>query len=237
MKLYTLCIVLLIIVLTAGCGRSEPTQTSVDNRVPPTLVPSPTPIPTATRTPVPTATPAPAILDIDPTIIALTFEDIPPGFAIDREINNYTSPEYEPQNIKPEALRGLKRGYGVTFLKEAGLQDLFSILAIANINFIYESEEAAQKALELIPYVLPDAELKRVSAPRLGDQSIAYIMRDSSPDDSGDTTELVAYTVVFRIKNILVIVVGGGMAGAGSIDQVAEWAATVEQRIQQIASP
>lgn len=247
--------VLLVAVLVGGCGggAAEPTATPAPANTPaptdtpePTATPAPTdtpapptetPTPLPTDTPEPTATPEPEAVSIDPKSFALTFDDLPPGFSLEEERRDYTEPDYEPQNINPESLTDLEAGYGVTYGKGAGLANALSgMVGIANVNFVYESVDAAQAGIETRIYWPPEGEKKQVSAPKLGEEAVAYEMVFTEPEEEAVGDEPMTatlYIIAFRMKNVVANVWGAGLTGVVSIDGVIPLATTVEERLME----
>ncbi len=241
---------LLVTLVAAACGggEAEPTATPAPtnrlaptNTVAPTSPPSPTntseptDTPTPTDTPEPTATPEAQAVDIDPRSVALTLDDFPPGFSIDSEGQQYTEPDYEPENINPEALEGLSAGYGVQFANEAAQEDLGNYIAITNISFVYESVKAAQAAFEARIFWPPleegGAERKQISGPRLGDEAFTFLVEGASEEN--ENFVFVLYSISFRVKNVVSIVNGATLKGVGTLDTLVTLATIVEQRLNE----
>lgn len=203
---------------------------------PPTDTPELTSTPKPTKTPLPTATPTPKLIEAAPKSFALTLDDMPPGFSLHEERTDYTSTDYEPENINPEALEGLSAGYGVSFEKEGGLEAMLSSLVlIGNVNFVYDSTEAAQAAFRQRFYQ-PDGKFKQVSAADIGDETEAFTVTIEGAAEKEESMDVVAYVLVFRYNNVLTSVYGGALAGAGSFDSIFDLARVVEGRLNEISN-
>lgn len=214
---------------------STPTATRTST---PTREPSPTATETATPTPTPilaTPTPtSPVTIAVDPSLIVLTLQDVPPGFYVDEdESGPMSNRQIADTHPNPQAYFdlltqwGRVSGWGASFEREPSLATLLQVVLIENYVSIYQTAEGARLALEYAPTDFPP-EAREVSVPRLGDQSQGYVMELSSEEFT-----VVGYVLDFRVLNVKVSVRVFGLQGGVALDDAIELAHIVLSRLGQ----
>lgn len=199
-----------------------------------TEMPTPTETATHTATPVlPTPTPmTPPTIDVDPSSIALTLEDLPAGFYVDE---NETGPTSNRQiadtHPNPDEYSELLTQWGgvsgwrASFSRDPSLGTLMQVQMIDNIVSIYQSAEGARLAMQYQPAELPP-EARQVSVPRLGDQTQGYMLELTTQELTA-----VGYMLHLRVLSVLVSVRVIGLQGGISLDDAIPLAEIVLGRL------
>ncbi len=227
-----------IATLTAEAPTATATTPPTDT---PTATSTQTPSPTATTThtatvvpPTPTCT-TPAPLDIDPSSVALTLSDLPPGFyVVEADTGPTTNRDVADTHSNPDEylqlleVWGRTSGWRSSFSREPDLGNLFQVQLIENYVSVYGTADGAHLALVNWPVDASPRfdEFRQVSVPGLGHEAQGYMAKLTS-----ESWTVVSYVLDFRFRNVFVSVRVFGVEGGVSMDDATPLAEAILRRL------
>ena len=166
-------------------------------------------------------------------VYALTLKDLPSGFVVDPTSTGAVTNDSIVKTSSDAAttqslLQKWERtgGYEADYIR-AGAQAAPGMLVVVNWISLHRSPQGAQAELVNPPGV----GWQPVSAPTVGDQSVAYIKTQTVTIQS-QSVDLTSYEIEFRVGSVLAAISTGGTAASADINQAVGLAQIVAQRIR-----